>query len=309
MRFAVFLLAVMLAFGCFGCIGSQLLGNQPQGGNKSVNLPSIPGTTPPVEECTPSQTFSEPADGVLSQTTELVATVTCAAGKQIVVKVDGEPIVTTSVDTNATQPVKLDIPATKDGAHTLTVDIGGETLLSRDWNVQPLGNTEVKGLETDAISYKEWRAMAVDIGNPISAARVKAYLKTQQPMTHPDTNIVMEIRKDNGARPGDMVTSVRKTIKAVTQTYNWINFDLDPAQTLQPGRYWIVLKVEQTEDVNLASDIVQLHYTTVDKTSPGNDHTKQMLLSVDTKTGLASEAQWQPLAYDKEYNIVLTTSK
>jgi hypothetical protein len=71
----------------------------------------------------------------------------------------------------------------------------------------------------------------------------------------------------------------------------------------------VVLKIEQTEEINLVSDLIQLHYVTVDKTAPGNDHTKQMILNVDEKTGMASETSWEPLHYDKEYNIVLTTSK
>jgi hypothetical protein len=235
--------------------------------------------------------------------------VTCVAGESVVAKVDGVAVASASVTTNATQEVKLGIPAKEDGAHKVTVEIGGTPLFSNDWSVKPLGTTDIKGLETDAISFKEWRGIAVDIDNPITAARVRAYVKTQQFHLQPSSQILMEIRKDNGGKPGDIVAYVRQPIKAVTQTDNWLNFDLDPAKTLESGRYWIVMKVEQTEDVNLVSDLVQLHYVVVDKTASGNDHTTQMLLNVDEKTGMASESSWTPLNYDKEYNIVLTASK
>ena len=166
-----------------------------------------------------------------------------------------------------------------------------------------------RGSITDAISYKEWRAEAVDVETPISAVRVKAYLSTPQSTTQSQTEVVMEIDKDNGDKPGDMVTSVSRPISVVTQTDNWITFDTNPAPTLAPGRYWIVMKLVQTQQVNLFNDIVQMHYVTVDKSSAGNDHTAQMLLNVDEKTGLATASQWTPLTFDREYDIVLTTSK
>jgi hypothetical protein len=305
----VLLIAAMLIFGC-AVPGGSKTGTQGTGGTGATQG-GQGGTqgTQPAEECTPSQTFSELEAGLLSKTTELTATVTCAAGKSLVVKVDGEPVVTQTVPSNATQEIKLGIPAEKDGKHTVTVELGGESLLSKEWSVKPLGMQEIKGLETDAVSFKEWRAVAVDVENAISAARVKAYLKTQQFRTQPNSHLLLEVRKDKGGEPGDIVTSVRKPISVVTQSDNWINFDFDPALELQPGRYWLVLKIEQTEEVNLVSDLVQLHYVVVDKTASGNEHNKQMLLSVDTKTGMASESQWTPLTYDREYNIVLTTSK
>lgn len=298
-----FLLAALLIFGCVGGPSTPSQSNTNQG------TPSIPGVGQPAAQCTPSQTFSDLPNAVLSSTTQLTATVTCYDGSSIVVKVDGQPVVTQAVTGNATQAVQLGIPATTDGAHNVSVEIGGQSLLSKAWTVAPLGNPDVKGLETDAVSFKEWRAEAVDVQNPITAARVKAYLSTQQSTTEPNSHIVMEIEKDNGGNPGDVVATVKQPIKVVTQSDNWINFDLDPAVTLQPGRYWIVFSVEQTQDVNLVSDLVQLHYVTVDKTASGNDHTTQMLLNVDPKSGMASESQWTPLSYNREYNIVLTTSK
>jgi hypothetical protein len=260
-----------------------------------------------VEACTPSQSFSELGAGTLSKTTELVATVTCAGGKDIVVKIDGEPVVTQTIGTNATQPVKLEVPAITDGTPKLTVELGGETVFSRDWSVKPLGSDDIKGQETDSVSFKEWRAMAVDVENEITAAKVRMYLKRLQYQMQPGTNIIVEIRNDNGGNPGDVLSSVSRPFNVTTLTDNWISFDFD--QKLSPGRYWIVLKIQQTQNAGLLSDVMQVHYVPVDKQASGNDYTREMILSVDTKTGVASETQWQPLSYDRIYSIVLTSSK
>ncbi len=305
----VLLICAMLVAGC-AMPGAQksggTSGGTPKGGGNSGGGIQIPGT---VASCVQSQSFSALAPGTLGKTTELTATVECAGGMSMVAKVDGKAVSTVPVASNASQQVKLGIPASSDGAHTVSVEIGGSEQFSSDWTVAPLGFSELSGLETDAFSFKEWRAVAVDIENPISAARVRAYVKTQQFSLQPNSNVLMEIRSDSGGNPGSLVTSVRQPIRVVTQTDNWVNFDPDEPVTLSPGRYWIVFKVEQTEEVNLVSDLVQLHYVTIDKTAPGNDHTRQMLLDVDPKSGLASETQWTALPYDKEYDVVLTSSK
>jgi hypothetical protein len=115
----------------------------------------------------------------------------------------------------------------------------------------------------------------------------------------------MEIREDDGGEPGSLVSSVKIPITEVTLTYNWIHFDFEPKAHLEEGRYWVVTKVEQTENVKLVSDNVMLHYVMIDKYSPGNDYTLQMLLDVDEKTGFGIETSWEELSYDREYNIVV----
>jgi hypothetical protein len=63
--------------------------------------------------------------------------------------------------------------------------------------------------------------------------------------------------------------------------------------------------VEQTESIKVVSDTVMLHYATIDRLEDGNDYTMQMDLDVDDQTGYAIETYWQPLSFDREYNIVL----
>jgi len=255
----------------------------------------------------PSYSFSTLEDGTFSKTTELVATVTCGGGKTLTASVDGEEVDSVTVESNATTPIGFDVVAIKVGTPKVTVESDGETILSRDWKVSPLGDSDTSGLEYDAISFKEWRAMAVDVENEIEAGRVRAYMKRMQSRTQPSTNIIVELRDDSGGNPGNLVASVKRPITVTTLTENWINFDFDPAPTLSPGRYWIVFKVEQTEEVKLISDVTNIHYVAIDKQAEGNDYTMEMKLTVDEKTGEASETTWKELSYDRVYTIVLSS--
>ncbi|MDD5172013.1 MAG: hypothetical protein PHF60_03170 [Candidatus ainarchaeum sp.] len=298
------LLVLLTAFLLFGCFG---IGGGGTGSAGQTGTPQLPGTTPPVEQCSPSYSFSELGDGMLSKTATIVATVTCAAGKELTVSLDGKVVKTTSVDTNATTPVTLEFAPTKDGTVSVEVKSGGESVFSRDWNVKPLGNENTIGLETDGVSFKEWRAMAVDVENTITPGRIRAFMKRMSFQTQPSTTLIVEMRSDNNGNPGNVVASVTKPFTVVTQTENWINFDFDSKPTLAPGKYWIVFKVQQTEDVNLVSDVAYVHYVSVDKQAPGNDYTREMKLSVNEQTGFASETSWQPLSYDREYSVILTS--
>ena len=301
-----FLLAAALLFGCAG--GGQPAGNQsgtPQtGGNTG-------GTAPAGEECKPSYSFSDLQDGVLSQTSTLTATVTCAAGKKISVKLDGNDVADQSVDTNATEPLKLAFYPRYDGTQKLTIESDGEVVFSRDWAVSPLGNQDTKGLDYDSVSFKEWRAMAMDVGNQISAAKVKIFMKRIDFRTEPNTQIDIQLRDASGpgGMPGRVIDSAISPIGVTTLSDNWITFNFTKTPALSPGRYWVVMKIDQSEEVSLVSDTVTVHYSTIDKTAPGNNYTAQMELNVDPKSGAASETQWGPLTFDKAYDIVLLGAK
>lgn len=305
-RILLILLAGLLLFGCFGIGGGKPTGGGTGDATAQPGL-EIPGTTPPVEQCTPSYAFSELGTGTLSKTSSIVATVTCAAGKTLEVMLDGAQVMTAGATTNATTPIELEFAPARDGTVKVEVKSDGETVFSRDWAVKPLGNEDTGGLDTDGISFKEWRAMAVDVENPIAPGKVKAYMKRMTFKTQPSTTITVQIRTDSNGNPGNVVASSTRPFSVATQTDNWITFDFDPKPSLAPGRYWIILKVDQTEDVNLISDVAYVHYSTIDKQAPGNDYTRQMMLSVDAKTGFASETSWQPLSYDREYSLILTS--
>lgn len=307
----VLILAAFIMVGCIGGIGGQQQ-TKGQADGIAPQIPQIPGKGTESGEaqlCSPSYSFSEPQTGVLSKTSSITATVTCAAGKKIAVKLDGVEVASKSAATNGTEPLKIEFAPARDGTIKLTVESDGEVVYSKDWKVNPLGNNNTSGLDYDSVSFKEWRAMAVDVENTIRPSRVRIYMKRIAYKTQPNTEIVVEIRDDNAGKPGRVVSSVKKLINVTTLSDNWINFDFDQKPTLSPGRYWITVRIEQTENVNLISDVVNIHYVVVDKQSPGNDYTRQMMLDVNPATGFASETEWTPLSYDRAYAIVLTTEK
>ncbi len=297
----LFALAAMLVFGC---TGTQTQPGGQQTGGPSV--PQIPGTGPVAEECSPSYSFSDLEPGTLSETAVVIATVTCADGETLSLKVDGAEAASVTVQGNATQPLRMEFYPGEVGTLAVTIENGAQTLYSRDWSVNSLGSEDTKGVEYDGVSFKEWRAMAVDVENPISPDRVRVFMKRLASKTQPGTEIAIDIREDDGGEPGQVVATVKRPINATTMSENWINFDFAKAPSLSKGTYWIVVRIEQTENVYLISDMVNVHYVTGDKQSEGNDYTRQMLLSVDSVSGMASETSWEPLSYDRTYSIVLT---
>ena len=96
----VFLGAFVLLFGCIN------LG----GGSGGTGLPNVTVTGPSVQvqpgsgACTPDYSFSPITNSVLSQSEDLVATVTCAGGMPLTANVDGVPVDTQSATDNALRP-------------------------------------------------------------------------------------------------------------------------------------------------------------------------------------------------------------
>lgn len=299
MRLVLLLLSVALILGCTG-----------QSGPSAPTGPSQPsGPSAPADACTPEYSFSELKNSTFGGEETLAATVTCAAGETLTVKVDGNTVAKQRIADNSTTPVDFSVPASKDGTLKVTVETDDETLFSRDWEVEPMGNTDLFGTGYESFSFKEWVAMSFDIENEVELGQVKAYLKRQSSQTQPSTMIVMEVREDDSGEPGTLVTSVKRPITDTTLTANWLKFDLDSKEKLSKGTYWVVLKIDQTEDITLVSDVVTVHYAVIDRQVEGNDYTRRMSLDVDLKTGVASETSWDPLSYDREYNIILGYGK
>lgn len=298
----VLILAALLVFGCTG--GAP---QAKQGAGNGTKQGGTPGGAQPQGSpaCTPQYSFSDLPDGTLSGTTHLLATATCAAGRKVAVMLDGAEVASASAATNETSPLDLAFAPRKDGTVKLTVESGGATLLSKDWTVAPLGNSDTKGVENDAVSFKEWRAMSFTAGSGIRPSKVNLFLKRLQYRTQPGTMLALDIRSDNGGSPGAILATAERPINATTLSDNWVAFGFERAPSLPPGTYWAVLRVEQTEDVALVSDVVNLHYVVVDRQSPGNGYTRQMILDVDQKTGAATQTAWAPLAYDRAYSITI----
>jgi hypothetical protein len=300
MRLVLLLLSAILIFGCAGQTGPT----EPAGPLQPSQPVVVPG-----EECTEDYSFSEIEGSTYGSDESLVATVTCAAGKTLTAKVNGNTVATETVEENSTTPVEFSVPALKEGTLKVTVEDENQTLYSRDWEVEMLGNSDLFGTGYESFSFKEWIAMAFDIDNEVELGQVKAYLKRQSSQTQPSSMIVLEVREDQSGVPGKIVASKKLPIADTTLSPNWLKFDLDEKATLRPGRYWIVLKIDQTEEISLVSDVVTVHYAVIDKDVTGNDYTGRMVLDVDLKTGYASETSWESLSYDREFNIMLGYGK
>ncbi len=301
-RSLLFLLPLVLLLGCIA--QPQESPGEKDGG---IDIGIIPGGgEPPREECTPDYSFSDVENAVLSDSVKLIATVSCAGGKTIEVKVDGITAASKTVETNATTPLEFNIVAAKDGTSQLTVESDGEVVHSRTWEIAALGNDNSKGMDFDAFSFKKYLAYGFEAQNPVRVGRIRAFMKRLEDKTQSGTQLLIEIRKDeNGEPEGALVSSVRKPITDTTLSDNWIRFDFGDAPLLQAGRYWVVFKIDQTENIKLESDNVMLHYTIVGRQEPGNDYTRIMVLDVDEKTGSASETEWEPLPYDKSYSVTI----
>lgn len=196
----VLILASLLVFGCLGIGGTQA--SHPAGNGSAKGTGGTQGTGASGQQaaaCTPAYSFSDLPAGVLSKTNHLAATATCAAGKRMVVKLDGTEAATASPASNDTSPVDFAIAPKKDGTVKLTVESDGTTVLSRDWEVTPLGSSDTRGLETDAISFKEWRGVAFTVENQIAVDKVRMFLKRLASSTQPGTNLILELRKDGPA--------------------------------------------------------------------------------------------------------------
>jgi hypothetical protein len=288
------ILGIALLFGCTG-----------QTETTNGNGIQLPGGSN-VEQCTPSYSFSDFGDGTLGQTSAMTATVTCAAGKEFIVKLDGTEITSASATTNDTTTLNLDFAPSEDGEFTLIVESDDEVLKSEDISVSPIGNQDASGSDNDGVSFKQWRAVAFETDTAITPAKVKIYMKRIESGVTTD-NIVVELRADTNGEPGPLVSSVEKPVSVATLTYNWINFDFADELTIPAGRYWIVMKVEEDTPTPV-SDVFYVHYTLIDRNSPGNEDTIQMDLTVDSQTSETTETEWETLSFDREYAVVLTTS-
>ncbi len=295
---------MMAALFVFGCAGEQ-----PSADTDGAPPAPILPTEPPAGECEAQYSFSELEDGIFSKEESLVATVTCAADKTFSLKIDGAEIVSKSPESNGTTPLEFAVPAIKDGTLKVSIESDGETLYSRDWEVAPLGNQDTFGKNYEAFSFKEWLAMAFDIENEVDVGQIKVFMKRQSPAVQKSSMVVLEIREDSSGEPGKLVLENRISIEEPTLSENWIRFNYDDRVKLSEGRYWVVLKVDQTEEISLVSDVVTVHYMVIDREAEGNDYTRKMLLSVDEKTGEATETSWEPLSYDREFNILLSYGK
>jgi len=304
----LFLLVLVSAMLLFGCV--QLPGVSAPKGNLTIpSVPSVSGvvnqTLPPAQACSPSYTVTPPASAALSATGTMSVSANCAANKAVTVEVNGVQVASTAVPAGSSAVLNFNLVASPDGTNKVVVKGDGAEVYSGDWVVTPIGYFNTGGTDNDIISIKNWRAVSFDISNPITVNKAGAYLRALQTSTQAGSEIVAEIWSDSGGSPGSVVASSPLPLTKVTLTPNWLYFPM--SAQLQPGRYWLVFRVDQPNSP-LVSDSVNIQYYTVDKGKPGNANNLQMTLNRNDQARSWDKTSWVPLGYDRNYAFSISAS-
>lgn len=305
---AIALIGVLL----FGCINTNTDGKTNSSSSwlptqNKTQATKNTTTVAPVKKCSDSYAISLLKNGTLSKSSVMSITAKCATGKIISAYVDGIKTDEKTVNSDS-ETVNLKLMASKDGTQKVEIKSNSKIILTKDWTVEELGYTKIKGLENDPISVKQWKAIGFEVENPVTLRSADLYLKRLTHNIMEKSEIIIELRSDNNGNPSDgIIASAKKNLTDTTLTYNWINFKLNKSSTLAKGKYWIVTRITQPT-TPLVSDVVNIHYTSIDKTKPGNANHRQMDLKRNDKKGIWEQTSWKPLAYDKRYLFKMSTN-
>lgn len=294
-KILLILLTVVLLFGCIGGPSA------PSNGTPQINLTNVTQAinetvTTVTQGCSPSYSVTPPNSAKLSSSGTLAVTAKCASKKTVKVLLNGAEVGSTTVPEGDSAVLNFNLISSPDGENSLEVTADGSQVFSGKWDISPLGYSSTAGSDNDMISIGRWKAVAFEVSNPVAVKKAGAYLMRLTSMTY-GSNMVVDIRSDSSGKPGDVVATSSLPINASTLTPNWVYFPI--ATQLQKGRYWLVLRDDGKDEYNI-------RYITVDKLKPGNPNHMKMDLTKNEDTGVWSETQWTPLAYDRDYSFVIS---
>jgi hypothetical protein len=236
----------------------------------------------------------------------LVANVQCANGKTIALYVDGTKLIGQPVESNDAATLTFRIIPKTDETKTVELKADDEVIYSKQVAISPIGSKDTSGNKNDAISAKEWIASSFDIENGITVRRIGAYMKRLYSNTLKDSVVIAELHRDDGGKPASAyLEKTTVPITTPTLTENWIWFKFSNGAELQPGKYWVVFKVDQGPGA-IVSDVANIHYTAKDTQTAGNDYTRQMTLEWSDAESKYRETAWQPLPYDRTYAVIVS---
>ncbi|MFH1222576.1 MAG: hypothetical protein V1492_05840 [Candidatus Micrarchaeota archaeon] len=298
--FVVLIISLILMAGC------TQTGNQVQQAvNKTVTTAAgaVQNTEPP---CETAYQFGTLADGTLGKQTSFTVTATCAAGKTIALYIDDESVATQPLATNATTALNFKLAPKIEGTRKVEVKADGVVINTAQWTVASLGSQDTSGSRNDPVSVKEWVATSYTVEVPVTVKSVGVFMRRLYTETLQNSYVIVELRSDNGGKPSDgVLKAATMPITKPTLSENWLWFNFADGATLQPGKYWVVFRVNQETD-GLVSDVVNVHYTAKDTTTPGNDYTRSMLLVWDKNGKAFGQTEWKTLPYDRTYAVVLS---
>ncbi len=307
---AILLLSVMLLFGCVGG-GQEYVteeGTTPIGGGETTPIGEV------VEDisglgCEPSYTYSElPETGVIGQPVQLSVTSTCAKGKLIGLNIDGKQESGGKIATNDPVTFNFVLMPEVEGTKKIVLWSDNDSVYSVDWEVLPIGSTDISGNKNDAVSAKEYIAVQFEISGPITAKSVGAYMRRLYSQTLEGSEVIAEIRTDNGGKPSDNYLAISTLpITKPTMTENWIYFNYPEGVRLSSGKYWVVFRVTQESGEQIIGDVANIHYTfSGDTTIPGSEYNKKMNLVWDNTLRKYVETSWEPRAYERTYSVIVS---
>ncbi len=305
---AILLLSVMLLFGCVG-------GEQEYVTEEGTTPLEEEETTPPAEEeiteaeCEASYTYTElPDTGVIGTPVQFSVTSTCAKGKVVGLNIDELQETGGKIGTNDPVTYNFILMPEVEGTKQIMLWSDEDVVYSTTWEVLPLGSTDISGNKNDPVSVKEWIATAFDIENGITVKSVGAYMRRLYSQTLEGSQVIVEIRADNSGEPSENYLATNAIpVTDTTMTENWIYINYPAGVELSPGKYWVVFRVTQENEEQIVSDVVNIHYTFGgDTTVPGNDYTRKMGLEWDNPQRKYVETEWQELAYDRTYSVIIS---
>jgi len=299
-----------------GCIGAPTEGYVTEGESTPIE-----GETPPTQPeeveteepgCEASYEFSElPATGTIGQATQFSVTATCAMGKIIALNIDAKQETGGMISSNDPVTFNFVLMPEVEGTKQLSVWSDYDAVYNEAWEVLPIGSTDISGNKNDAASVKEWIATSFEIEDELAIRSVGAYMKRLYSQTMQNSKVVVDIRPDDGGKPGDSYMAlVELPITDTTMTENWIYFNFMEEVELDAGKYWVVFRVTQETQDQIVSDVVNVHYTFGgDTTVPGNDYTRKMTLEWDNTQRRFVATDWQELSYDRTYSVIVSAEE
>lgn len=297
-----------------GCIGAPAEEYVSEGETTPITPEEVPEEEAPVVIpglCEPSYEFSElPETGVMGQPVQFSVTSTCAEGRVVGLNIDNKQESGGKIATNDPVTFNFVLMPEVEGTKELIVWSDADAIYNESWEVLPIGSTDVSGNKNDPASVKEYVATAFETDIPIDVRSIGVFMKRlyAQTQTMEGSMIVAEIRADNGGNPADNYIAVAQLpIDDITMTENWIYFNFPSTVELGTGKYWVVFRVTQDTQDQIASDVVNVHYTFGgDTTVPGNEYTRHMVLEWDNLERRFVKTSWEPLAYDRTYSVIVS---
>lgn len=303
----LFLFSVFL-FGCIqlpGGISEDVVKNATNAANPDKLNNKIVDIASSEEKCEPSYSVSIPAKGKLGDYGAVSVKADCAEGKTISVYYDGSKIEEKAIS-QKNEELLFNIPFTSDGKIRIEVAADNAPIKSQDVSVAAIGNNDTSDSNHDAFSSKEYIASGFETKASIGIKSVGLYVKKLYSNTLKNSYAIVEIRKDNNGVPASSPLALSYVpIEKLSMNPRWIWFNFNNTVSLSPGRYWVVLRVDQ-EEPNIVSDVGNIHYVAKDTETPAGPFVKKMELEYNTKKQKYEETEWEPVAYDRVYTILIS---